>query len=123
MTTHPATEVSTATSPALIKSLTPTMRPALIASAELPAPRREVSTFVMVPPCPTAVAIGRTRRNTRLARARERGMATAEYAVGILAAVALALVVLRIVTDNSFFSRLLRIVLQILQRVGGMIGS
>ncbi|SER76825.1 Protein of unknown function [Propionibacterium cyclohexanicum] len=64
-----------------------------------------------------------SRCTGRVRRAYERGMATAEYAVGILAAVALALVLLRIITDNSFFSRLLRLVLDILQRVGAMIGS
>ena len=67
--------------------------------------------------------LGRRRSASTIRRAYERGMATAEYAVGILAAVALALVLLRIITDNSFFSRLLRIVLQILERVGAMIGS
>lgn len=77
-----------------------------------------------VPTAPATTA--RTPRRPRRGRvhlAYERGMATAEYAVGILAAVALALVLLRIITDNNFFSRLLRIVLQILERVGAMIGS
>lgn len=76
-------------------------------------------------PCvpPGALASAHRRRPGRIRLGYERGMATAEYAVGILAAVALALVLLRIITDNSFFSRLLRIVLQILEKVGAMVGS
>ena len=46
-------------------------------------------------------------RGRRLA---ERGMVTAEYAVGILAAVALALVLLKVFTDNSVFTALLKYV-------------
>ena len=51
-----------------------------------------------------------------------RGMATAEYAVGILAAVALALVLLKIFNDNGFFTTMLRFVLDLIGRVGGMVG-
>lgn len=53
----------------------------------------------------------------------QRGMATAEYAVGILAAVALALVLLRVFTDNKFFAQMLKLVTQLIGKAGGMIGS
>lgn len=53
----------------------------------------------------------------------QRGMATAEYAVGILAAVALALVLLRVFTDNKFYAQLLKLVTQLIGKAGGMIGS
>ena len=58
----------------------------------------------------------------QLRRACQRGMATAEYAVGILAAVALALVLLKIFNDNEFFTTMLRFVLDLIGRVGGMVG-
>lgn len=54
-------------------------------------------------------------------RAWQRGMATAEYAVGILAAVALALVLLRVFTDEGFFSTLLKFVVGLIGKVGGML--
>lgn len=54
-------------------------------------------------------------------RAAQRGMVTAEYAVGILAAVALALVLLKIFTNNDFFTMLLKFVLKILNTVSGQI--
>ncbi len=58
--------------------------------------------------CPASqVPIPAVSRPRRLA---ERGMVTAEYAVGILAAVALALVLLKVFTDNSVFSALLKYV-------------
>ena len=68
---------------------------------------------------------GRRGRLTRAAdltgRTLQRGMATAEYAVGILAAVAIALVLLKIVTGQPVFSGLLRIVLDLLGKVGAQI--
>ena len=51
----------------------------------------------------------------------QRGMATAEYAVGILAAVALALVLLNIFTNNDFFTAMLKFVVGLLGKVAGMI--
>ncbi|APZ10828.1 DUF4244 domain-containing protein [Acidipropionibacterium acidipropionici] len=48
-------------------------------------------------------------------------MATAEYAVGILAAVALALVLLKIFTGAQFASEMLKLVLGILQKAGAQI--
>ncbi|AZZ38666.1 DUF4244 domain-containing protein [Acidipropionibacterium jensenii] len=62
-----------------------------------------------------------TRAADRTGRTLQRGMATAEYAVGILAAVAIALVLLKIVTGQPFFSGLLRIVLDLLGKVGAQI--
>ena len=61
---------------------------------------------------------------TRLNRFRttiERGMATAEYAVGILAAVALALVLLKVVTNNGFFTAVLKVVTGIIGKISGML--
>lgn len=51
----------------------------------------------------------------------ERGMATAEYAVGILAAVALALVLLKVITHESFFGTLLKIVVTVVGKIAGML--
>ncbi|MGA4668953.1 DUF4244 domain-containing protein [Propionibacteriaceae bacterium Y1923] len=63
--------------------------------------------------------LARVHRGTR--RLAERGMSTAEYAVGILAAVSFALVLLRVVTDAEFFKTALKVVLKILGWVGGQI--
>ena len=62
------------------------------------------------------------RSASQLRRACQRGMATAEYAVGILAAVALALVLLRIFTNNDFFAQLLQFVVGLIGRAGAMLG-
>jgi hypothetical protein len=43
------------------------------------------------------------RRRARVRRLAERGLTTVEYAVGLLAAAAAALVLLRIFNDNTFF--------------------
>lgn len=48
-------------------------------------------------------------------------MATAEYAVGILAAVALALCLLRVFTDNEFFSKMLKFVTDLIGKAGAKI--
>ncbi len=58
----------------------------------------------------------------RLRRTIQRGMATAEYAVGILAAVALALVLLNIFNHNEFFTTMLQFVVSLIGRLGPMIG-
>lgn len=47
----------------------------------------------------------------RLRRGLHRGMVTAEYAVGILAAVAFALVLYKVVTDDQTKNALLRVVI------------
>ncbi len=62
-----------------------------------------------------------TNRDLVLRDTNERGMATAEYAVGILAAVALALVLLKIITNESFFGSLLEIVVMIIGKISGML--
>ncbi|WP_130866285.1 DUF4244 domain-containing protein [Acidipropionibacterium timonense] len=51
----------------------------------------------------------------------QRGMATAEYAVGILAAVTLALVLLKVFKDAQFFKALLDFVLHCISIVSGMV--
>lgn len=58
------------------------------------------------------------RRSRRLA---QRGMATAEYAVGILAAVTLALVLFKVFQDTKFFKAFLGLVLKAVSFVTGMI--
>ena len=64
-------------------------------------------------------AIARVHQGTK--RLTQRGMSTAEYAVGILAAVSLALVLLRVVTDAEFFKVALKVVLKIMSWVGSQI--
>jgi hypothetical protein len=56
-----------------------------------------------------------------LRRTWQRGMATAEYAVGILAAIALALVLLNVFQDSDFISAVLKFVTNIIGKAGGMI--
>jgi len=48
-------------------------------------------------------------------------MATAEYAVVMLAAVALALVLLKVVTHQEVFTKLLKLVVSIIGKAGGML--
>lgn len=60
-------------------------------------------------------------RMSMLRRTWHRGMATAEYAVGILAAVALALVLLNIFNNNEFFATLLKFVVGLIGKLGGML--
>lgn len=70
----------------------------------------------------TVAEAGLLRRSARsLQHAWQRGMATAEYAVGILAAVALALVLLRIFTNADFFATLLKFVVSLIGKVSGML--
>ena len=47
----------------------------------------------------------------------ERGLTTVEYAIGLLAAAAVALVLLRIFSDNTFFKTLVDWVVEIFTRV------
>ena len=61
------------------------------------------------------------RVHTGTRKLSQRGMSTAEYAVGILAAVTFALVLLRVFTDNEFFKTALKVVLKIMNWVGGQI--
>lgn len=62
------------------------------------------------------------RGASSLRRTWQRGMATAEYAVGILAAVALALVLLGIFNKSEFLDAMLKLVLDLIAKVGTMIG-
>ncbi len=63
----------------------------------------------------------KARPASNVRRACQRGMVTAEYAVGILAAVALALVLLKVITNNNFFTMVLKFVLKVIQTVSGQI--
>ena len=71
----------------------------------------------------TDVVEPRHRGRYRAARNKiiDRGMATAEYAVGMLAAVALALVLLKVVTHQEVFTKLLKLVVSIIGKAGGML--
>ena len=57
------------------------------------------------------------RRRARVRRLAERGLTTVEYAVGLLAAAAAALVLLRIFNDNAFFQTLFDWVVDIFTQV------
>lgn len=52
-------------------------------------------------------------------RLSERGMATAEYAVGILAAVALALMLMKVFQGDSFMTLLVKLITTIFTKVLG----
>ena len=69
-------------------------------------------------PRPNAIQRLHTHLQRRLS---DRGMSTAEYAVGILAAVTFALVLLRVFTGNEFFKSLLQVVLKIMNWMGAQI--
>lgn len=56
-------------------------------------------------------------RRARVRRLAERGLTTVEYAVGLLAAAAAALVLLRIFNDNSFFETLFKFVVDTFRNV------
>jgi len=53
----------------------------------------------------------------------ERGMATAEYAVGILAAIALALVLLKIFKADGFLGKIVDLVTFMIEKLLGWIPS
>lgn len=66
--------------------------------------------------------VSRLRKAQRLAyRGWQRGMATAEYAVGILAAVALAIVLYKVFTHSKFFDATLKMVVSMIAKVGAML--
>ena len=69
----------------------------------------------------TEAAVEPSARGAARNKLIDRGMATAEYAVGILAAVALALVMLKIVTHQEVFTKLLKLVVGIIGKAGGML--
>lgn len=56
--------------------------------------------------------ISRAGRRGRMRRLAERGLTTVEYAIGLLAAAAVALVLVRIFNDNAFFKMLFDWVVQ-----------
>lgn len=58
-------------------------------------------------------------RPRRLRRLAERGLTTVEYAIGLLAAAAVALVLLRIFNDNAFFKTLFDWVIDVFGNVAG----
>lgn len=55
----------------------------------------------------------------RVRRLAERGLTTVEYAIGLLAAAAVALVLLRIFNDNAFFKTLFDWVIDVFGNVAG----
>lgn len=55
----------------------------------------------------------------RIRRLAQRGLTTVEYAIGLLAAAAVALVLLRIFNDNAFFKTLFDWVIDIFGQVAG----
>lgn len=55
----------------------------------------------------------------RIRRLAQRGLTTVEYAIGLLAAAAVALVLLRIFNDNAFFKTLFDWVINIFGQVAG----
>lgn len=57
------------------------------------------------------------RRSARVRRLAERGLTTVEYSIGLLAAAAAALVLLRIFNDNRFFQTLFEWVIQVFNQV------
>ena len=66
-------------------------------------------------PAPLSDERGRGRRN-------QRGMVSAEWAVGIIAAVAIAGVLLGIVTSGPIHDALLKFILQVIQSFAGFLG-
>lgn len=58
---------------------------------------------------------------SKLRSAWQRGMTTAEYAVGILAAVAFALVLLKIISGNEFFTAMLKFVVGLIGKIAGQL--
>ncbi|HET9128276.1 MAG TPA: DUF4244 domain-containing protein [Propionibacteriaceae bacterium] len=66
--------------------------------------------------------VAHCRRAATARNLAERGMVTAEYAVGILAAVALALLMLKVFSDNSVYTALLRYVTSLIGHLSSYIG-
>lgn len=60
-----------------------------------------------------------TDKTHQLRRLAERGLTTVEYAIGLLAAAAVALVLLRIFNDNNFFRTLFDWVIDVFGKVAG----
>ena len=71
---------------------------------------------------PAAAALAGTElapagRRGRMRRMAERGLTTVEYAIGLLAAAAAALVLLRVFNDNRFFEQLFQWVVDTFTKV------
>lgn len=73
-----------------------------------------------MPDLPQPLVLPASRKGG-LRRTLERGQATAEYVVGILAAVAMALVLLKIFTGNQFFNEMLKFVVGLITKAGAML--
>lgn len=63
----------------------------------------------------------RARPKSTVRRACERGMVTAEYAVGILAAIALAMVLVNVFKDGTFKGAMLQQVTKLIGQIGAQI--
>lgn len=63
----------------------------------------------------------RERPKGAVRRACERGMVTAEYAVGILAAIALAMVLVNVFKDGTFKAGMLQQVTKLIGQIGAQI--
>ncbi len=76
---------------------------------------------VAVSDSPSSAGNVEAREPTRSRRLLERGMVTAEYAIGILAAVAFALVLLGIFHDSSIRQALLNYLLSLISQLASYI--
>lgn len=63
---------------------------------------------VLASPCTQEGGEAALRPKTKLRKFAERGLTTVEYAIGLLAAATVALVLLRIFNDNQFFDTLMK---------------
>lgn len=83
---------------------------------------QSMSHMAVTPPACTEMPPG-AARSDKLKRAAkkavERGMATAEYAVGILAAVALALVLIKVFNAGSFLDTIAKMISSIFSKILG----
>ena len=68
-------------------------------------------------PCAADGKLQRVKKKAR--QLAERGMATAEYAVGILAAVALALVLLKVFNAGGFLDTIMKLIGTIFDKILG----
>ena len=68
-------------------------------------------------PCTESGKVQRVKKKAR--QLAERGMATAEYAVGILAAVALALVLIKVFNAGSFLDTITKLIGSIFTKILG----
>jgi len=79
----------------------------------------ETMTHMAVATRPAATPGKMARVKKKARELAERGMATAEYAVGILAAVALALVLLKVFNAGGFLDTIMKLVTTIFDKVLG----